>query len=698
MKKQTVLIVIVLFAIGSCVTGMQSIKTTNNHKKTCVVLSLRDDGKIIAGAEVEVYTKDRLELVKRAFSDADGNVKLDLLPNDYIANAITNFDVVGVGHIGSVEFTMSTTALQQKVTLPMRLKSDHSSSVSTGPSSSSAYSSGLIEIPLQGDGYGVPLMMTPNAVHEHLSKYPISTDYEQIWFNYPYLYGVIDSSKTRTYIEWHPIALVDSEYGLTHKMDMSFYESKNMILSSEVAYAGVSASAEYHNSLSYDHGDDTPIICSNGESRSRLSEFKHVYQEGTLWMLDDNGNPQYRGTFQREWIDRWYTLSQEVVNGWAAGISETRERYLGEWRSSTSQWINMREDSSMSLGFSVARGDTFGYSTKLHTQIEHSTEANHQLAWNKPSPDKYLRIYSGNLFDINTYVYTSGGGGGSCPYVSGWDGNEYILDNNILPQAEIYGTETDWVDRYKLENHLALAETGYLLRINEFDNEHSYIDSANLIAVEHDGNARIAVSPNGIIMAYNKPKSPFLVVTADGKSLTNLVTKEDELYFSGVNGDVVFCSFRNNNLDHGARLVLRADAVVKDSIHIDILTSTGWNEVGVVIPRIRWAHEILDIGEFLDVIPDEGTIDFRLRWTASHKLDFIGLDTKPVPEFKTDALSLVNAFHSSHGDVLDFIHHADDVYAEIYPGQSMILTFEGRGFRKNHVSFVFVVEGKYYTL
>jgi len=675
----------------------------NNHQYseqlTNVEISLSSNNRLIAGAEIEIYNINTLECVLKSHSDSDGLVSLDMSPGKYIANAITQYEDVGVGCIGNVEFTVDSDISLQSVVLPMRSKSDHSVSVKIGPSFESEYPEGLVEIPLEGDEFGVPFLMTSQNLQEEADEYERLLDSETIWITPPYFYGIVDT--TTSYDKWHPVALIDSENGLTHEMKMSFYDTESMTIESEIQYSGVTHTHSYSTSFSYDHGDEGSIICSNGQSKSRLSEFKHIYQTGSLYMLVESGPngqlvPQYRGEYQREWVDEWYTMSYSVQNGWAAGISETREVYRGTWLSSTSAWVAMDSSSTMELGFAVSRGDVFGTSAKLQTSIVHSTKANHRLVWTRPSPNAELKIYSGNLFDINTYIKWTGGGG--CPFVSVWNGEEYILDNNILYQSELYGTETDWVDRYKLEHMITPSDDGYKVSISEFENEHSFIDNAYLLGVTHSRGTNIAVSPDGEIIAYNKPHAPKSIVTESGESVLNLVNKEDNRYFDGQSGDVLYCSFNTRRSVESARLVLNADADTKFSIYVDILTDEGWQQVGIIIPRILWAHEILRLDDFLSLRPEMNIINLRLTWTASHKLDFIGIDSRKAPSFEEVSLNPIDAQHNVQGNVFEQIRYSDDTYAELLPGDTIFITFELMEFRNHCVDFILVIEGRYYSL
>ncbi len=137
------------------------------------------------------------------------------------------------------------------------------------------------------------------------------------------VYGIVDSETI--YNVWHPIALVDSENGLTHSFDLSVYYQKELTIKSEIKVEGVSASASYSKKVTYgvDHG---PLTSSGGSTKTWKSEFRHRYQSGRLYWWSGYNWFQL-GNFHREYIDYWYTLSYQSVSG--ASLSETRSTYLG---------------------------------------------------------------------------------------------------------------------------------------------------------------------------------------------------------------------------------------------------------------------------------------------------------------------------------------------------------------------------------
>ncbi len=333
-----------------------------------------------------------------------------------------------------------------------------------------------------------------------------------------------------TWNQWHPIALVDSEPGVTHQLTMSLLYQTDITFSSQIVYNGVSASLSYSKTTTWQQDDLTPTTASNGQVKTRLSEFHHVYQSGDLYELTfvwngDGYSPywQYKGPFAREYVSDWYTVSRTEYD-YAYQISETRAIYKGEWDAH-----HYTEDLTMisggsytgSLGFFVGKPDIFGAGAKIQFTTTHVVKVMHRVDWYPPTSSSRLKFYAGNLFDINLYEYSTigGGRGGGCPYVSEWNGNNYSLDNNLLPQSEIYGNDCDWVDRYVLNQEPRILNGTRNLMLSEFENERTQIDRVQLLAVAHDAASHIAVDPNGNIMSYGTPIAAQTAMTSDGRDV-----------------------------------------------------------------------------------------------------------------------------------------------------------------------------------
>lgn len=311
-----------------------------------------------------------------------------------------------------------------------------------------------------------------------------------------------------------------------------------------------------------------------------------------------------------------------------------------------------------------------------------------------------IYIYSGEgqySFDVSVTTPPPGGGEG-CPYVSTWNGNKYVLDNNLLPASESSGGATV-TDYYLLQQTLAQREDGsYSLLLSEFENEHSFFDRVQLLAVDYPSDVNVAASPFGEVLTYTEPSLPLSAITNEKKNMKHLLNAIDGNYYEGHNGSYITLNFGDGlDVSQGAKLVMRADFEFKESILIQVQDADGnWNTVATVIPRVYWATEIIDMSKHL---PDtKGNLKVRLYFTANHKIDFVGLDTSPQATSHVQEGDLVSAIHSVDGDVTASLLHSDDTYAELVPGQEIELTFTLPPQTMETRDYIITTEGHYYPI
>jgi hypothetical protein len=293
---------------------------------------------------------------------------------------------------------------------------------------------------------------------------------------------------------------------------------------------------------------------------------------------------------------------------------------------------------------------------------------------------------------------TSTGGPGGCPYVSVWNGSDYVLDNNLIPAAE-HSNGTDVIDYYKLQQPLAWEDGKYSLRVWDLD-KHSFLDQVRLLAVDHGSDTNIAVSPYGEVLTYKNPVPAVSAVDQDNQSVTSILNAVDGNYFEGYAGDSILLDFGDLNVSEGAKLVLRTDVLcpippckVPYSIHI--LNATGsWIDVASIIPRIYWSTDIVDLSEYL---PDgNGDVKLKLYFTAHHKIDFVGLDTTEQAEFETHYGNLVIANHNRLGDVKEIFRNSDNQHVELLPSEQVLVQFTLPQNFKEERDLIIILEGHYF--
>jgi len=316
----------------------------------------------------------------------------------------------------------------------------------------------------------------------------------------------------------------------------------------------------------------------------------------------------------------------------------------------------------------------------------------------------YVKVdwYSpGNVgfYKIHAETWYSGGGGG-CPYVSVWNGTRYVLDNNVIPAAE-GSNGTDVLDYYMLQQPLIRNNGKYSLLIWDLD-KHSFLDQVELLAVDHELDVNVAVSPGGDVLTYKTPANPVSVINMKGLDVTAILSAVDDNYYEGYAGDYLLFDFGDLDVSQGAKLVLRTDILCEpkpceESIHIQVLNAKGeWVDVASFIPRVYWSTDILDLSGHL---PDvNGDTRVRLYFTADHKIDYVGLDTTKQGEFQLTHGNLATANHTRLDDVKELFQNSDNLYVELLPGEQVTLQFTLPQNLKKERDFIIILEGHYFLV
>jgi hypothetical protein len=330
-----------------------------------------------------------------------------------------------------------------------------------------------------------------------------------------------------------------------------------------------------------------------------------------------------------------------------------------------------------------------------------STYLTYSLSSSDHSGKWSIKIFVSRGFGQYKFDLSKTAGGSGCPFLYVWNGSQYIIDNNILPASELTNG-TDVQDYYKLEQSLVPRNGKYSIIISEFENEHSYLDQVQLLAVDHNSNVNIAVTPDGEILTYKNPNAPTYAFDNYGNARLTEISYIDgnindpTTHFFGYEGDFLILNFGHINTSI-AKLILRDD--IKSSeicINIQIINSTGqWQTVTRLSPRNDWSIEAVNLSPY--IIPNQ---DFtvRLLWTSPHRLDYVGLDTTEQEDYDTHTGNLISAIHSTQGDVRQLLTDSDSLYAELLPNQLIRLQFRLPSKTRPTRTYIFLAKGHYYTI
>jgi len=295
----------------------------------------------------------------------------------------------------------------------------------------------------------------------------------------------------------------------------------------------------------------------------------------------------------------------------------------------------------------------------------------------------------------------------SCPFVSGYDGNQFVL------QGEIYGgaiyPQLARHDYMPLK--LAPLANGRLqLKISNELHERQYTDMASLLVITHDRNSKILADEKGNLYSVADAQSPVAAwlnnkrdVTASlAKNNDNTLLYMDDTSFAGGQNEAVL-RFNKPSTAGKSRLILSlknsywldylygelakgfgkyyptyikqqrnrpaADLLkwVKEQqipLEVSVNTSSGWKKVAdittigpVATREIVVPVDITDATEkFLEIKLSSGF----MFW----EIDYAGIDYSPGNLFDVKELSPSEAIDERNINVLSFLQKEDRLYLE----------------------------------
>jgi hypothetical protein len=158
------------------------------------------------------------------------------------------------------------------------------------------------------------------------------------------------------------------------------------------------------------------------------------------------------------WTGRTYTFTTSTTDPEGNYI-----RYQFDWGDGTTPW-------------------TGWYASGAIASASHSWSVGHKIYNIKVRARDTLGKYSfwSEIHQMEIYS----GGGGSCPFIYSWDGQQYYFDHEAYPFAVMKSAETTSYDRLK---HLKTVDGEYRLKIEQVLNEIDWTDSFELYVVDHPG-------------------------------------------------------------------------------------------------------------------------------------------------------------------------------------------------------------------
>jgi len=287
-----------------------------------------------------------------------------------------------------------------------------------------------------------------------------------------------------------------------------------------------------------------------------------------------------------------------------------------------------------------------------------------------------------------------------CPFVYTWNGEVWMEDNNILPQSEYpenYGVDvTDYYQLFTKPN-LESTQNGdrYLLGLGEFEQERTFLDKIQLLAIDHSPEAWITVDDSGQVIQFLKPL--YLIdAQLDSESVVKMISELDGINVEISEGSNMSVWFTQDGGDTEQALLLIGqirDPAIKYKPAGIISINDNQNNLIFTDFRLRRNPSYTWV-----IVPavDTSTIQLDIQWAQDAALDYTELSRKLELPFTVTEASLLQAEHSIYGDVTSKLIYIDEDYTQLEPNDWITLEFSAppivEGMER---SFILVSRGRY---
>jgi len=285
----------------------------------------------------------------------------------------------------------------------------------------------------------------------------------------------------------------------------------------------------------------------------------------------------------------------------------------------------------------------------------------------------------------------------SCPYLFSWDGYEFVKGNNLLAKSEdsSFFKCNIW-DIYHLHQPLISESDFYPLRIEEFENEHSFIDYLGLVSIDYPADRKFGVASDGKFYFYSNPCLPLSCIDNLGQDCLAKIIQEDTIYFESKNKGYLILNFGSLKTAQGlgkAMVEGGGGGTVPDPpkepcnytkpvpvsvksqgniLTVEVFSDNNWIPVTKVYPRARPGKTLV---EFSPYIKSGQELKVKLSWEKRYKANQLAYYDFDTTGFVIDRIPLSSAHHSIEGEVTSKLTSDDNNFAELKPGEWIDLFF-----------------------
>jgi hypothetical protein len=302
-----------------------------------------------------------------------------------------------------------------------------------------------------------------------------------------------------------------------------------------------------------------------------------------------------------------------------------------------------------------------------------------------------------------------------CPCLFVYDGERFMGENTILAPVELArDRSSDVSDVLLLKQLVPLIDDVYKLQISEFEEEHSFLDQVELLAVDHEFGSKVAVTRDGGMFVYDPAKFREPISCHDERGIAQdsllQLDPEDRVFMSGQGSLVldfgpVSQDSTNEILllpccgDDGSSKTISKVVAGEYIPQIGLLVETQkegvWQVIDSIPPRLAQEEASIDLSDYTST---DQELKIKLSWDergysfSEFRCFEAKLFDQPQP------LTLINASHSSLGNVIQELTFDDNDYVELLPGENIDLSFSYLPPEPSEVrDFVFKCNGHYIT-
>lgn len=283
-----------------------------------------------------------------------------------------------------------------------------------------------------------------------------------------------------------------------------------------------------------------------------------------------------------------------------------------------------------------------------------------------------------------------------CPFLYVWDGEQFHIENNLLPLSEIDpGTVTDF---YRIGKPPVSIENRYILEIREDEDEISSIDAVELLYIDHAPHIRIGATSGGRIFGYTGEAPVTKALDSMGNDISGTLLRNDGDIFRGEAGEKIEVDFGQPGVEILVMMV--SPALIEKSLGPVIHSNrsgdnleNGKSLVGLGIPRHLETPQFFEIPSIREGNRGSG---FTISWMGSYGLDFVGAIRERTEPVHVNHLSPLEAVHTRDGDIRGEIEHEDDIFIQLRHGERIRLVFPAPEQTETlERDFILVVHGYY---